>query len=1791
MKQIRFLLLTLVALLGGVVSSHAADVTVYIDPVGDGTWMADNAKISVNVYTDGQSNNTFVTPTTYEGDVLKVTFADTYDRMIIVRGENQDAWGWNQTENITPVDNTLYKANGYTGDSKLAYTTVNPYVTTPAAGYTCDFNTAIAVPSNNHSDPMFKVSTGWTRIADRKDGDGYYGTAGYYMRYTYSSTAGVSGTGTLLANAQQAPQSTYDGTIETVYDYIVTPKVSGTVTLQVKGSTSASSSLPSFISFYAVDDNATTIGSELVATYSSELNTNDFVTATLTLSEPTRIAIRGQWVYMDNFTATSAEIPEVKALTVTSVMNSDGQSGYTGTNPSFEQQSDGKLLVKLKVAIQNTGNVNIVAGTTENYTLTLASASSASATKTYYEDAAITLTEDLAIGASTTIDVEVAVNYTDTYGSYRYWFVRENVSGTTSSSYRYATSVAYEPKFIFREAGSTSSSSISTAEAWGTITASTTKSFEIANTGTAPLTIKSITLPDGFTSDYAPTAEFTLAKGETQALNITQDATATGTFSGTLTIVYLDKNAAEQTYSLAFSATVIGANTWTADFNGDGTSSTVTYPAGSIAEGGITSDYAYSSGKYNVWLQGRTQNDYATGNNMFITPKLHATAGDKLAYDVKGVYDSNNVYYAKVYVSTDRKNWGDPVAYYTTNTVAGAEAIGNVNWNTKTITFDTDGDYYVAFSLYGAMKIDNLVGLEKVDVAHDLYIKSVSWPDASIKSGATQSKPSVDIIPLTNEDAANYTVKYIYGENVVDIASKALTASASSTTNFAASFAPSVTTTTTFPGTKVVFEFTDGTKFETETFDLTVTNEPIFHFLNSIPSSKWYEPTDRSDAITFGKTNTDDTQNFVIFNWGSADLTVNSISLPEGFTTTTEFPLTVAAFNGEADGLAASSQALDITFSATEAGTYSGNMVITYSGDQTFTLAISGTKLDPNKWYANFNDQTWPAGSVYQDNVSISYINTGDYGLLSSSSTKNLFITPKLTAAAGDVLQFDASTRNNYYNGTVKVYVATDRENLGDAVKEIELSKTDNVSKSTYEYTFATAGDYYVAFALEEARVDELYGLKLADVAHDLKIASSNIPTEGMQNYNSTATVNVQNFGVATDKVTVTAYVNGVAVATSAETEVAMNHKLSDAGTEVSVSYMSNEAGTFPVYLEVKAGETTIATDPVNVTFAPEEAKSEADMATNGTTYEVPLYLNYKNSESVTMYNAEALANAGLTAGSKIKKITYKGYKTTDEQTTSFQVYYKWTDDQTLAQPATTYPYAAADNGMTKLIDEDHTWAKVGSSSELGEMIVLDFSSDPLTYEEGKSLVIYMHSYVDGYKTAYFEKSTLSSDFCYTRRADATSLSSTFNKAVPAAIHFTLDASVATLAGKVQTSAGQEIVDAEVVLKASNGVQYSGVTDTEGNYSINVIQAGLDFTATVEAAGYLKRQFALNMGGASATQNVTLFKQIGLVGTFPGFPAFDSEGSDLVMTQSADDPNIFTYEVKNVALDGTTYEYKLRADGKWATALADGYELPASGNNNWEFGTKMYPAGTYNLTFTADMTNHTLTLVPVLQLTLENSMAAALDYENAPADVTIGRTLKAGWNAIVLPFAIDADEITAAFGTEAEVAKFDGDVVTGENVSITFTKSDVIEANVPYLLYLDAVPAAENLKFEGKTVTFAEAKVEGNAFDFVGIYQDGSVAAGDFIVADGKFYQANGGNGINAYRSYLKKKGTGARTINFYIDDEMVGEFSDTTTGINGIAAEKNADGLYNLSGQKVNNSSRKGVYIQNGKKVVVGRR
>ena len=197
------------------------------------------------------------------------------------------------------------------------------------------------------------------------------------------------------------------------------------------------------------------------------------------------------------------------------------------------------------------------------------------------------------------------------------------------------------------------------------------------------------------------------------------------------------------------------------------------------------------------------------------------------------------------------------------------------------------------------------------------------------------------------------------------------------------------------------------------------------------------------------------------------------------------------------------------------------------------------------------------------------------------------------------------------------------------------------------------------------------------------------------------------------------------------------------------------------------------------------------------------------------------------------------------------------------------------------------------------------------------------------------------------------------------------------------------------------------------------------------------------------------------------------------------------------------------------------------------------------------------------------------------------------WNPICLPF-----EVTdfSVFGENCEVVKYTGDEMSGDDhVTLKFeTVTDKMEANVPYMVWIkeDAdVTNSWDLTFTGVNYNPAEAPVSaGTNYDYVGVYKNyakgtSPIANGDVILSSGayKTVTGNGGNAIKGFRGYWKKNpsAAGAKSVSAVID----GQETDDIKSIELIEAF--TEGVYNLQGQKVNHA-RKGVYIVNGKKVVI---
>ena len=212
-------------------------------------------------------------------------------------------------------------------------------------------------------------------------------------------------------------------------------------------------------------------------------------------------------------------------------------------------------------------------------------------------------------------------------------------------------------------------------------------------------------------------------------------------------------------------------------------------------------------------------------------------------------------------------------------------------------------------------------------------------------------------------------------------------------------------------------------------------------------------------------------------------------------------------------------------------------------------------------------------------------------------------------------------------------------------------------------------------------------------------------------------------------------------------------------------------------------------------------------------------------------------------------------------------------------------------------------------------------------------------------------------------------------------------------------------------------------------------------------------------------------------------------------------------------------------------------------------------------------------------------------------DVRVKRTLTANqWNTICLPFAMSEAQCKAAFGDDVELADFtswsseedgEGDIVA---INVGFTPVTAIEANHPYIIKVssaitsftaDAVDIDPEVE---PSVQVGKKKAEKG-------YPTGTYVA-DFLVPEdnlflsgGKFWYSKGLTKMKAFRAYFEFADVLASVEGS--SAPVFISFDGGTTGINNVKQTVGDNKYYNLSGQQVENPG-KGLYIQNGKKVII---
>lgn len=1586
--------------------------------------------------------------------------------------------------------------------------------------YKCDFNSQI-----DTSNPKFQVKSSWDHIIDED------GTA---MSYIWYSSSGVGNSGALKAGVQPADNS--------VMDFLVTPVVSGNVKIKVKAQYTTNNS---YIDIYTVrtkpggdlwyDSRKLSVtgtkvenftGQELTVT---KLSNSSWVEVGFNVAEPQRLAIMASQVYLDDFEADFAEVTPEFGMSISSLVDKVGNTSSSGAYYA-PAKADGSMDITYTLKVKNSGDLPLVAATegsegTEGYSVTALLTGKAS----NFTLGTVNVPQNLAVGEESepfTFNFTIPVEAVTMYFPYTYTgggpiTFRENIkNGTQTRSNVYK--VLYEQNLVMRAADTKVTTSVANVS-FGICREDSAISYELYNGGGAPIVISSVTLPEAFTTNW-PAEAVTLNYGDIQPLTITFPAENLGIHSGNVVVTYKDLNGEDKTLTLPITGSMLDPNAYVCDFNTPENTSTLTWPAGMVHEAGIDKDYKYDSAtkKYDKWLKTSTTTSYQTANNKVFTPLLHAEAGDSFAFDVANAntsYSTRDQNFMKVYLSKDRKTVeGDPL-------ISLGYADLTTDFATKTITIPEEGDYYIAFEMWGT-KLDNLTGLKTVNVPNDLFIKeykvnsSLDTPQ-SVQSGETVTH-NLTIFSWTSHAAKSYKFLLHLNDSIVQASESETRAinNSESSQNIQISIKHEVEQTTTY-NVQMELIFDEGLETEkhwlSDVKQLKVTVEPKFVFVDRGTNVGKYTTSTKA-PINWGTVNVNgQKKQYDIVNYGQAPLTIKSITAPLGHTV--NFTDSIIAAGEKAE--------LDVTFIAEEPGVYDSNLVITYldpeGADVTHEIAYSVTMLDPTKWYASFDNGTttgaWPTGSLYQSAVQISNGGTSlapDFYVYSSSAktaANRMFITPKLTAEAGDSITFKAklySTSTSYTTGGVVVYAAPTREALahpaeGEEVSplRVELGEITNAlldddnklttDFKTYSVKFTEAGDYYLGFDIYNGlKIDDIYGLKLKEVAHDWMLEGVSVPETGMQNIATGATLSVRNVGLHAEEAgsyTVTAYVNGVAAESEGKVALPMINKVSEAATSIPVSFRSPKVGTFPVYFELKAGDYTVTTDTLNVNFTPELLSSEIVVGIPGTgTNAVAadlLNLNYKNSETVVLFTPTDLK---LNGGEKISKFVIRGFSK-QEYTTNYSVYYQWTDDKEQAKPADGLYNT---EGMIEYCTGEKLWTVAGDADNLVDMIVLNFD-EPITYEAGKSLRLLVRSQWTAYATSgnhKFEKSTITVN-CYQHQNDTqttfenTQSWSAKNKPV---LRVNLVVEPRTLSGAVTTPLGGDgspVAGATVTLVSTDGdnVQYEAVTDEEGAYSVNVIQSGRVYDVEVAA----------ELNGRE-------------VKTFDNDLDF-SEGSQV-------------------------RDFLLRP----IIVISDDEVHGAGSSEAVVYITKSYPAGV---------------------------------------------------SAVALPFDLSETEVKDVFGDDAQVFELVGDELNGTTVTASFsTVTTGMQAGKPYLLFLKE--ETEPFEFYGFKEVLGADEFTGRTtanMEYQPTTAPTPLTEGMLALSYDQFKptmprRVAEAATVPAYSAYIVLK-NGAEDFKFTTDSNIwVG-----VEEVEGVA--EGEDVIYTLDGVRVKNPA-KGLYIVNGKVVIL---
>lgn len=1305
--------------------------------------------------------------------------------------------------------------------------------------YKVDFETQADL--SNHA---FKVAAGWAHIVDSYETTSWYGggTETHYAEYTYWADEGVGGTTCLGIGQQNDAFYDYNSyTYKSTNDALVTPEVSGTVTLDVKYSAQSDYG----IRFYNVnyENGAYSLGDE-ITTDISALSADTFATVTIPVSGSQRIAIVGSNVRIDNFTASKANVVLQKSIAFGSV---------SGTNGSVDTDADGKYNVSYSFTLNNTGDVDLDANT---ITVSLLNAADNSVVATKTIDAA------LAAGQSSdeqTIEAQQTLGSADTIK----YVLTENVSNTTAEAGT-VIPLAYKPEFSLH--GDDKTFSAENPLNFGFVKGETTANLQLMNTGAAPLTISSVAVSGNFSTTFEAQ---TIAAHSSAMASVTLSGDATGEQDGSITFNTTDSELGNITIPLK--GNVVDSAAYFEPFNDSYSLPSELYNENdSWRAADIPAEAATEYGNSSYARAGQD------ASAKLVTPKLQFKAGDKIQFEAAGFDDVPNAKLT-VYFSTDRKSWTELAS---PTGITGKFAPYSVD--------APEGEGYIAFAGEN-VGIDNIVAGTKADVKHDLVIESTDIPASGEVNTAFTAKATVRNLLTSAEKEGSVNATLHFGDQTFQAASVAI--DGTSTGTFSFNVTPHTAGTV-----KAWVEVTtaDGD------FDATSDTANV-EVAKEIPVSEIQ--VGKQQGSSYGSLSSNPINTYAAASESNTYYKKSQIGLKAGekiqkivwkgelyssYKTVNPFDVSLRVYiSNTDDSVYEAPYASADTTQMTKV--YDGKYTLTPGGDRENLVDMITVPVNGGFEYTGKNllvtvvmgdcpgnDEVQFATDESVDDQSIARFSY--YGDISSEefSAKNLpviyfYVNKAAKAISGKV----SDSEGNAIEGANVVLTSGNVQY--SATTSADGTYNVNVIKDELAYTLRVEKPGFTPYKEDSVVVaDNIDNKNITLNATDkLFIDNAEIPTTGTVNHEAIAKVTI--FNPTTEDV-VSTEDNTTKVGIDIEGERYYTDidelKVGESKT-YTVAFTPHKAGNNTAFVVIENnGEDEVTADTTSIDVAAEVFEKTVVAGTPGvnygypsTSYSSPVQFSVYHSMSNTIYTADKLKD--MSAGSNITGLHYRGYigssYTETEPYKSFvKVYLKNTSESVLPEGTSDDVDTAS---MTLVFADSVDVEAAGSSTEFVDLLPMSFKA-PFQYD-GTNLQVYVEATSPEDKTvsSYFESENRDySDpiTCVTRGYSYGSMSDWYGSDLAVAYLSVQNRKTATIT-VVNRGDSSAIAGASVVLSSGN-VRYEGTTDAEGKAEIAVAQPTLEYDAVVTAP----RRDTVTVSGLVFADDIADTVALGYVTTVSG---------------------------------------------------------------------------------------------------------------------------------------------------------------------------------------------------------------------------------------------------------------------------------------------------------------------------------